>query len=453
MALPPPAFQTKENQMLRNQTSSIRLTWLAAPLLAFAALAAVLSMANRTPELSAPMAGDDASPEPGDTAALIATLRDSVQANPDDAQAAIALGDAYYQRSRETGDGRNYARAERAYEGALAVEPDNIAAISGLATLALARHQFADGLKLAQRAHRAQPGLVVPYAALVDGLIETGRYGAAAQKLDRMLRLKPTLAAYSRVSYYRELHGDLPGAAQALNAAVSAGSGTIEGSAYIRSLEADLAAVRGRYGAAERGYRSALALDPGYGRAVAGLALLQAGRGELEPAIETLREQLGDAPSPDALTQLGEVEQSAGRLAAARRHYAQASALEKQGLREGAGYDAGVTLNEAEHGDAATAVDYGRRAWGSAPSVSSADAYSWALYRAGRIDAATRLSAEAMRLGSRDPEFLYHAGMIAKAGGSEARARRLLSTLLEQAPRFNPLYAPRAERALGRLAG
>jgi tetratricopeptide (TPR) repeat protein len=439
--------------MLRNQTSSIRFTWLAAPLLAFAALAAVLSMANSTPELTAPATGDATTPEPGDTAALIATLRDSVRPNPEDAQAAVALGDAYYQRSRETGDVRNYARAERAYEGALAVEPDNTAAVSGLATLALARHQFADGLELAQRAHRAEPGLVAPYAALVDGLIETGRYGAAARKLDRMLRLKPTLAAYSRVSYYRELHGDLAGAARALEAAVSAGSGTIEGSAYIRSLEADLAAVRGRYGAAERGYGSALSIDRGYGRAVAGLALLDAGRGELAPAIETLRKQLGGAPSPDALTQLGEVEQAAGRLGAARRHYAQASELEAQGLREGSGYDAGVTLNEAEHGDPAVAVEYGRRAWRSAPSVSSADAYSWALYRAGRIDAATRLSAEAMRLGSRDPEFLYHAGMIAKAGGSDAQARQLLSALLEQAPRFNPLYAPRAERALVRLGG
>src|SRR5918994_3776720 len=224
--------------MLRNQTSAIRLSWLAAPLLAFAALAAVLSIANRTPELSAPAAGDETSPEPGDTAALIATLRDSVQTNPEDAQTAVALGDAYYQRSRETGDGSFYARADRAYEAALASEPDNVAAISGQATIALARHQFADGLELARRAHRAEPALVAPYAALVDGLIETGRYGGAARKLDRMLRLKPTLAAYSRASYYRELHGDLPGAARALDAAVSAGSGTLEGSAYIRSLEA-----------------------------------------------------------------------------------------------------------------------------------------------------------------------------------------------------------------------
>jgi tetratricopeptide (TPR) repeat protein len=439
--------------MLRNQTSLPRLTWLVAPVLAFAALIAVLSMANRSPELSAPAGGDGAAPAPGDTAALIATLRDSVRSDPSDAQAAVGLGDAYYQRSRETGDGRNYARAGRAYDTALAAEPDNVAAISGLATIALAQHRFADGLELAQRAHRAEPNLVAPYAALVDGLIETGRYDAAAQKLDRMLRLKPTLAAYSRVSYYRELHGDLPGAARALEAAVSAGSGTIEGSAYIRALSADLAAARGRYGEAERGYRSALSLDPAYRKAIVGLALLQAGRGQLAPAIATLRTQLGDAPSPDALAQLGEVEQAAGRLEAARRHYAQASELEREGLRDGAGYDAGVTLNEAEHGDPTVAVDYGRRAWRSAPSVSSADAYSWALYRAGRIDAATRLSAEAMRLGSQDPEFLYHAGMIAKAGGHDAKARQFLSALLQQAPRFNPLYAPRAERALAQVGG
>ena len=53
-----------------------------------------------------------------------------------------------------------------------------------------------------------------------------------------------------------------------------------------------------------------------------------------------------------------------------------------------------------------------------------------------------------MRLGSRDPEFLYHAGMIARAGGEDARAARLLARLLEQSPRFSALYAPRAREAL-----
>ena len=74
-------------------------------------------------------------------------------------------------------------------------------------------------------------------------------------------------------------------------------------------------------------------------------------------------------------------------------------------------------------------------------------------YWAGRIDAAARLSAEAMRLGSRDPRFLYHAGLIARADGDLPRARALLGRLLRQSPRFNPLEAPRAERALASLGG
>ena len=438
----------------RHPISLHRLSWLAGPLVAFAALLALLSVINGSSAPSVPAVAEDGSgglPARGDTAALIEDLRAAASAAPGDAEAQVALGDAYYQRSRETGDPSLYARADRAYEAALIGDPDSFSALAGQATVALARHRFADGLALARRAHRLAPAVVAPYASFVDGLIENGRYRAAGVALERMVGLKPNLAAYSRISYYRELHGDLPGAAEALRLAVSAGSGTVEGSAYIRSLLGDFEAMRGRYGAAELAYREALAIDPAYGGARSGLALLRAGRGEPGPAIEALRAQVGDPPSPDALIELGEVEQAAGRLAAARRHYAEGLAIERRLLTQGAGVDAGITLNEAEHGDPERAARLGRTAWTSAPSVSSADAYSWALHRAGRIAAASRLSAEAMRLGSRDPEFLYHAGMIARARGEDARAARLLGRLLDQSPRFSALYAPRARQALSAL--
>jgi hypothetical protein len=38
--------------------------------------------------------------------------------------------------------------------------------------------------------------------------------------------------------------------------------------------------------------------------------------------------------------------------------------------------------------------------------------------------------------------------MIARAAGRDSRARELLGRLVAQSPRFSPLYAPRAERAL-----
>jgi hypothetical protein len=58
------------------------------------------------------------------------------------------------------------------------------------------------------------------------------------------------------------------------------------------------------------------------------------------------------------------------------------------------------------------------------------------------------MSERAMRLGSRDPSFLYHAGMVALRAGDAQRASGFLSLLVAQSPDFNPLYGTRAERAL-----
>jgi tetratricopeptide (TPR) repeat protein len=426
-----------------------RLALIALPVLTFAVLVAVLTAVNRS-GVSVDRPAMDAAPA-ADADATIQALRAAVGDDSAAADDYTSLGDAYYARARTSGDPADIERAERAYDTALTSDRGDVGAVTGKATVALSRHDFAGGLELARRAHRLEPALVAPYPALIDGLIETGRYREAARTLDAMVRRKPSLAAYSRVSYFRELHGDLAGAAQALRLAISAGSGTAEGNAFVQSALADLEAKRGRYAAAERAYRAALAIQPGFGPAASGIALLQAGHGELRPAVAKLRGLVGDPPSPDALTELGEVEQAAGLDRSARRRYAAAGELERELLAAGSNADAGVTLFEAEHGRAARAVRLGRRAWRTAPSVSAADAYSWALHRAGRSRAASRLSAEAMRLGSRDPAFLYHAGMIARASGRIGNASRLLGRLLDQSPRFNPVYAPRARAALREL--
>ena len=132
-----------------------------------------------------------------------------MKADPADASGYALLGDAYYQRARETGDPAYYSRAEGSFNAALNRDPNDLTATLGKGTLALARHDFQAGLDLAQRARRLAPDLVRPYAVLADAQIELGRYAAAAGSLERMAALKPTLATYSRISYYRELDGDL----------------------------------------------------------------------------------------------------------------------------------------------------------------------------------------------------------------------------------------------------
>ena len=76
------------------------------------------------------------------------------------------------------------------------------------------------------------------------------------------------------------------------------------------------------------------------------------------------------------------------------------------------------------------------------------DVLSWALLKADRLEEALEASCEALRLGTRDPRLLYHAGMVARALGERVRAAELLCDALALNPSFDVLQAPIARRLL-----
>jgi tetratricopeptide (TPR) repeat protein len=420
----------------------------------FVTALAVLAIVNRpmapppSPDASSPGA---APPAAASTEARIAGLEAVIEDGGATSQTYAMLGGALLQRLRETGDPSLYSRAELAFDEALERDPRSLDATVGLGTLALARHDFSDALRDGRTARRTHPRSFAPFAVLVDAQVELGRYGAAERTLQQMIDFKPALSSYARVSYFRELHGDLDGAIRAMRLAVSAVPGSGESRSYVQTLLGSLEFQRGRLDAAAASYRAALASFPDYAPANAGLARVDAARGRFDPAIERLRGVVQRLPLPEYVIALAEAEQAAGRLGAARRDYdlvrAEAELLRANGVNT----DVDLAIFEADHGSAPEAVALGRRAWRAAPSVRSADAYAWALSAAGRDEAASAMSREAMRLGSRDPLFLYHAGVIARRAGDLDGARALLSRLVAQSPRFNPLYGPRARRALERI--
>jgi tetratricopeptide (TPR) repeat protein len=382
------------------------------------------------------------------TAQRIEGLQAQVREAPSDPDAYAQLGLAYLQQVRETGDPTFYPRAQGTFEQALRLDPRDFTATSGLGSLALARHDFRRALALGEQAARLSPGVARNYGVIADAQIELGRYGAAERTLQHYVDVKPELSSYARVSYFRELHGDLPGALSAMRLAVTAGGGTAENVGYVQALVGKLHFDGGDYAGAEGAYRTALETDPGFPAATAGLARVEAARGDYPIAIRRLRALIQRLPLPEYVIALGDTEQAAGMAAAARRDYQLVGAETRLLQANGVNTDAELALFEADHGDPSQAVDLAARAWAVAPSVRSADAYSWALSAAGRDSEALAMSARAMRLGSRDPSFLYHAGMVALRAGRTERAKFFLSRLVSQSPRFNPLYAPRAERAL-----
>ena len=174
-------------------------------------------------------------------------------------------------------------------------------------------------------------------------------------------------------------------------------------------------------------HRGAMEAVPGYAAAEAGLAQADVARGRLAPAITRLQRVVDRLPLPGYVVALGEAQAAAGRRAAAARTFAIVRAETTLQRQAGVNSDVELALFEADHGSASRAVTLGRRAWAAAPSVRSADALGWALHRAGHSRAALGWARRALALGSRDPAFLTHAGLIARSAGEPAAAARWLA--------------------------
>jgi tetratricopeptide (TPR) repeat protein len=382
------------------------------------------------------------------TDSRIATLQDAARGGSAGPATYAALGDAYLQKARETFDPSYYARAETALREALRRDPRDAGALTAMGSLANARHDFAAGLRFGERAHAAAPAAAKPLGVIVDSQVELGRYDAAGRILQRMVDLKPNLDSYARVSYFRELHGDVPGAIEAMRLAASAGGDARENLAYVQTLLGNLELTRGRPAVARDAYRLALSRYPEYVPAQAGLARVAAAQGDLDTAIRLYEGIVVRLPLPEYAVALADAKLAAGRRASAREDLALVEVQQRLLRRSGVNVDAELAVFEADHGDRGRAVRLARAAWAEAPGVRAADALGWSLTRAGEPAAGLTYAERALRLGSRDAMFLYHAGVAARDAGRPSLARRYLERALAANPRFSPLHAPRARRAL-----
>jgi tetratricopeptide (TPR) repeat protein len=385
---------------------------------AFAAALALFAALMQHGALPATPPAPDLGAPAGSTATQIARLSAAVRAAPRNTSLLTQLAAADLQRVRETGDAGYYLRADGLLRRARALAPHDADVLAESASLAASRHDFRGALALARASFAAAPQRVVAYPILVDALVELGRYGAADRALQRFVDVKPILAAYARVSYVRELHGDLRGAADAMQLAVDAGGAAPENVAYVQSQLGALELQRGRLAAAAHAFREAQVAQPLSAPAAAGMARVAAARGDLALAIRRWRTLVARLPLPEYVIGLGEAELAAGRDGA--RDLALVGAEEKLLNAAGVNTDAELAVFEADHGSPARAVALARRAWAAAPSVRSADALGWALTRAGHPRAGLMWARRALRLGSVDPLFLEHAGLAALAA---ARAR------------------------------
>ena len=381
----------------------------------------------------------------------IGRLRAAIDADPSDAAAQRDVGFALLQRVRETADPSLYASAEAAFDRARELAPDDPLVLVGLGTLELGKHDFATALATARQAIDMAPRLAVAHAIEVDALVELGRYDEADEAAAAMLALGSDLTTLSRVSYLAELHGQLDVAVTAMRVATKSRGVAPENLAFTHVQLGNLLVYSGDPEAAAEEYKRALELVPGHAPALAAQGRLAVADGRLDEAIELFQHAADVVPLPEYVIALADAQAAAGRDDDAARSVELARAEIQLFQATGVMVDLDLALFESDHGDAQRALRFAEAAYEATPNVRAADAQAWALHRLGRDRDAERWSDEALRLGSRDPLFRFHAGAIAAALGDDAAARSNLDLALSTDAGFSAIHAAEARRLLATL--
>jgi tetratricopeptide (TPR) repeat protein len=387
-----------------------------------------------------------------DVTAVIARLQSRIRSEAGDWRSLATLGLAYLQQGRVTADPAYYPRAEGVLARSLDVEEDNFEAALGMGVLALARHDFAGARRWGGKARDLNPYSAQAHGVIGDALLELGRFRAAGRAFQAMVDLRPELSSYARVSYYRELTGDVPGAIEAMRMALDAAA-TPADAAWAGYQLGELLFGAGRLAPAQRVYRRAARVDPAAVLPPVGMARAAAARGHLGRAVTILQDVVARYPAPEIVILLGDVAGAAGREALAARQYALVGAMDRLYRAGGVDTDLEMALFSADHGlEPSGTVRRARAAYRRRPGIQAADALAWTLYAAGRYQEAGRYAHEALRLGTRSALLHFHAGMIAAAAGHEAPAREHLEAAVAINPWFSFLHAETARRSLREVA-
>lgn len=384
----------------------------------------------------------------------IATYQQQVQKYPDSGLEQAALAASYLKMARLTGEESWYLLAEQTAEQSLAKLPfDNREAISVLARVAEARHDFATALQLADQDLKPEEATAIR----TSSNLAMGKLPAASQAVDQWVDSMLSPAAFTMQGIVRYAQGKDQEALQSFRYALDLEeAGDLNQSARLRTLLGRFYYERGQLDQAEALYREALHIVPGYPAALLNLAQLEIRQGQFAEADRRYAQlKAATDGNPTIYTALilrgqARIEQLQGNLAAAEPFWAEAETRLRQGLSStetsfGHRRDlARLLLERSRPQDRSEAVALMQAETKLRRDAATLDTYAWALMQTGNPQQANQVIQEAIALGTQDAATFDRASTIAATLNNETQAQ----THLRKAQDLDPQFDERARQAI-----
>lgn len=333
------------------------------------------------------------------------------------------------QLARSKSDESLYAQAERVSDCLLNANQDSLSGKLIRGHLRHQQHRFSAAEILA-RELVAKRGYWFDHALLGDVLAEQGATDEAATHYQAMVDQRPGPSAYSRVANIRWLTGDLKGALDAMDLAVSAAVSN-ENRAWALVKYAEYLFHDGRLEAAEKLCQAAIKMQKNFAQGHAFLGRIKLAQNEVDGAINHLRVALDISALPQTQWWLYESYLANQELAKAKA-LVPAIQANPEDPRTISLFLTTTGLNPEYATQLAVDELTNRR------DALTWDALAWARHTAGDSQEAAEAMDTALAQGLKHARIYLHGGIIENARGNHDLAR----TLLEKANQSRHVLLP-----------
>lgn len=374
-------------------------------------------------------------------------LVEQLKKNPNDTKTMLLLAKEFMQESRVTGNYSYYnEEALKLVNSVLVLQPKNLDAICYQAMIYLSQHRFAEGKAVALKGMEINPYNAFIYGLLVDANVELGDYDAAVEMADKMNSVRPDLRSYSRISYLREIFGDMQGSMEAIKMAVDAGYPGREDTEWARMVWAHLLEDTNQLDNATEMYNTALAERADYPFALAGLGRVAKYRKDYKTALdyyEKARTVMSDASFFEEMIEVYQLNNQPDKAKECAEITLNALIADNNAANEnkdsGHYSDRDIANLYVVLGDLDKALQHAQAEYNRRPqNIDANETMAWVNYKLGKYAEAVPYAETMLRTKIQRPEYLVKAGLILNAAGQAERGKTLMDKGLSLKPYMNP---------------